>query len=126
MAWKVEAGNQLTSPLDLNQLLEDGTLYWDVPQGYWKIFVLFTTHNGDGRDDYINMLDKESCYQQISRVYEPHYAHYKHLFGKPIAGFFSYEPAVGNTVGCDFDESIGRKEMALPWSKYVHEKIQKE
>jgi len=50
-------------------------------------------------------------------VYEPHYAHYKDDFGKTIAGFFSDEPAVGNTSGFDFNESIGRKLMPLPWNK---------
>lgn len=119
VAWKVEPMNKMAEHIDLTPLVKDGVLRWEVPEGYWKIYVLYTTHNGVGRDDYINMLDYESCTQQINAVYEPHYAHYGHLFGSVIAGFFSDEPLVGNTVGYNFDESIGRKEMALPWSKYV-------
>lgn len=119
VAWKVEPMDKMTDPIDLTSLVQDGKLYWKVPEGYWKVYVLYLTHNGVGRDDYINMLDYESCSQQINAVYEPHYAHYKELFGNTIAGFFSDEPLIGNTVGYDFDESIGRKEMMLPWSKYV-------
>ncbi len=119
VAWKVEPMDRMSAPVDLTPFVKDGLLRWEVPEGYWKIYVLYTTHNGVGRDDYINMLDYESCTQQIDVVYEPHFAHYGHLFGSVIAGFFSDEPLIGNTVGYNFDESIGRKEMALPWSKYV-------
>ncbi len=119
VAWKVQPMDQMSDPVDLTPLVQDGKLYWTVPEGYWKVYVLYLTHNGVGRDDYINMLDYESCTQQIEAVYEPHYKHYKEMFGNTIAGFFSDEPLIGNTVGYDFDESIGRKEMALPWSKYV-------
>lgn len=123
VAWKVEPMDQMSDPIDLTPYVQDGVLRWEVPEGYWKIYVLYTTHNGIGRDDYINMLDYESCAQQVNAVYEPHYARYGHLFGNVIAGFFSDEPLIGNTVGYDFDESIGRKEMALPWSKYVPEML---
>ena len=102
--------------LDLTAQVVDGKLEWDVPDGMWRIFVLYLTRNGGGATNYINMLDETSCRVQIDAVYEPHYAHYKDDFGKTIAGFFSDEPAVGNTSGFAFDESIGRKIMPLPWN----------
>ena len=101
----------------LTDQVTDGWLTWDVPEGVWRIFVVYKTRNGGGKTSYINMLDEESCRVQIEAVYEPHYAHYKDDFGKTIAGFFSDEPAVGNVGGFDFDESIGRKKMPLPWNK---------
>ena len=101
----------------LTDRVKDGWLEWDVPEGVWRIFVVYKTRNGGGKTSYINMLDEASCHVQIEAVYEPHYAHYKDDFGKTIAGFFSDEPAVGNVGGFDFDESIGRKKMPLPWNK---------
>ncbi len=105
-------------------------LIWDVPQGTWRISVLYITRNGGGRCDYINMMDEASCKIQIDAVYEPHYERYKDEFGKTIAGFFSDEPCIGNSMGYDFDESIGRKKMPLPWSSQLEamleEKLGKE
>lgn len=101
----------------LTDQVKDGWLEWNVPDGVWRIFVFYLTRNGGGRTRYINMLDEASCHVQIEAVYEPHYAHYKDDFGKTIAGFFSDEPAVGNTNGFDFTESIGRNKMNLPWNK---------
>ena len=105
--------------LDITGYVKDGVLDWDVPDGMWRIFVLYATKNGGGRTDYINMLDEASCRVQIDAVYEPHWEHYKEDFGKTIAGFFSDEPAIGNTVGFDMNESIGRRAMPLPWSKHM-------
>lgn len=103
-------------PLDLTEYLFDGVLYWDIPEGHWRVFILFESKEGGGNQDYINPIDPESVRVLIDAVYEPHYEHFKEYFGNTIAGFFSDEPSMGNTVGFDFDESIGRKKMALPWS----------
>ena len=118
IASRLDQDNHVDSTLlDLTLQVVDGKLEWDVPEGVWRIFVLYNTRNGGGRTNYINMLDEASCRVQIDAVYEPHYAHYKDDFGKTIAGFFSDEPAMGNTNGFNFDESIGRKLMPLPWNK---------
>ncbi len=110
--------------VDLTDCVKDGLLEWNVPDGVWRIFVVYKTRNGGGRTDYINMLDEASCRVQIDAVYEPHYAHYKDDFGKTIAGFFSDEPAVGNVGGFNFDESIGRKNMPLPWNKDMNHMLE--
>ena len=79
--------------LDLTDKVdENGMLNWDVPEGNWRIFVIFTTRKGGGKDYYINFMSKRSCRVQIDAVYEPHFEHYKDEFGKTIAGFFSDEP----------------------------------
>lgn len=113
----IEGDTISAQTLDLTDQVKDGWLEWDVPDGVWRIFVVYKTRNGGGKTSYINMLDPDSCHVQIEAVYEPHYEHYKDDFGKTLAGFFSDEPAVGNTIGFDFDESIGRKKMHLPWNK---------
>ncbi|MGI6326339.1 MAG: glycoside hydrolase family 2 [Saccharofermentanales bacterium] len=118
VAGRILPGDKLdpVSLLDLTARVVDGVLTWDVPAGVWRVFILYLTRNGGGNTNYINMLDRASCALQIEAVYEPHYARYADDFGKTIAGFFSDEPLVGNTIGFNFDEVIGKKMMPLPWS----------
>lgn len=94
-----------------------------LPAGAWRIYVVYETKTDGGDNRYINMVDKESVSTQLEAVYEPHFEHYKEEFGKTFAGFFTDEPAFGNTVGFDFDESIGRRDMPLPWSEEVKEML---
>ncbi len=104
--------------LDLTGQVCDGTLHWDVPEGSWRIFVIYATRNGGGRSGYVNFLSKKSCRIQIDACYEPHYAHYKDEFGKTILGFFSDEPEIGNIDGYDGkDCGIGNMNMPIPWSE---------
>lgn len=112
--------------LDITDFVSDGTLYWDVPEGSWRVFVLIQTRNGGGRPNYINVIDAESVKVLIDAVYEPHFEHYQKDFGDTFAGFFSDEPGMGNTKGFLFDESIGRNKMALTWSLEVPELLEKE
>ena len=109
------------SRVDLTCLVQDGTLRWDVPAGVWRICVCFTTYDFGSHNEYINYIDPDSVHTLIEAVYEPHYQHYKEEFGKTIAGFFSDEPGFYNTEGYTMTESIGRKLMALPWSREMPE-----
>ncbi len=112
--------------LDITENVCNSTLYWDVPEGLWRIFTLFVSSNGGGNPNYINPIDPDSVRVLIDAVYEPHFARYKKDFGRAFAGFFSDEPGMGNTKGYNFDESIGRKKMALPWSKEVPQLLKNE
>ncbi|WP_034332619.1 sugar-binding domain-containing protein [Bacillus sp. J37] len=105
------------SVIDLTEKVEDGFLTFTLPNGQWRIYVIYETKTDGGNPKYINMIDEESVSTQLEAVYEPHYARYKSEFGKTFAGFFSDEPSFGNTSGFDFNESIGRKEMPLPYSE---------
>ena len=116
LACPVEAGGTMGKSLDLTDFVHNGTLVWDVPAGYYRLFVLYLTRDARGRNDYINFLDKTSCRLLIDAVYEPHYARYGELFGSVIAGFFSDEPPIGNTPGYTRGDLIGRPDMPLPWS----------
>lgn len=90
-------------------------LRWDMPEGEWSIFAIFTTYEGgeNATEGYLNPLMKEAVQILLNTVYEPHYVHLKEWFGTVIQGFFSDEPRFGNRKGAD--ASIGRVEMPLPW-----------
>ena len=76
--------------------VEGDRLSFTVPEGEWKIWLLYLTRNRGPHRDYINMMNPASVRLLIDAVYEPHFAHYKEEFGKTIAGFFSDEPELGN------------------------------
>lgn len=102
--------------IDLTSNVLGGQLVWNVPEGIWRIFVIYKTRNGGGSAGYINMLSFPSCEMQIKGIYEPHFNRYKDDFGKTIAGFFSDEPAVGNSANFKNDNKLGKKNMQIPWS----------
>ncbi len=105
--------------VDLTDQVQAGELKWNLPAGPWRIFVTIKTRSGGGNPDYINIIDRDSVRVLIDAVYEPHFARYQAEFGQTFAGFFSDEPGFGNTKGFNFNESIGRKQMVLPWSNDV-------
>lgn len=105
--------------IDLTEFVRDGMLTYSFPEGVWRVFVTFTTYDGEGKRNYINVIDRESVQVLIEAVYEKHYERYQEEFGQTLAGFFSDEPGFDNSVGFGMDESIGRKLMPLPWNKEV-------
>lgn len=109
--------------VDLTDKVVGNFLTCKLPAGAWRIYVVYETKTDGGDNRYINMVDKESVSTQLEAVYEPHFEHYEEDFGKTFAGFFSDEPAFGNVIGFDFDESIGRRDMPLPWSEEVKEML---
>ena len=111
--------------IDLTDACKDGTVTFTLPEGQWRIHVLYLTRTDGGHEGYINMLDAVSAHTQIEGVYESHYEHYKDEFGKTIAGFFSDEPAIGNTGEVCYDAKLGKKGMPLPWSDELEEMLKK-
>ncbi len=103
--------------VDVTSFEQDGVLYWDIPEGDWRIFVMLQTiHGGEASTEgYLNPLDPEAVKVLLDEVYESHYARYRNDFGKTFAGFFSDEPRFGNMHGAL--GSIGRAEMVLPWKE---------
>ncbi|MED4229170.1 glycosyl hydrolase [Neobacillus cucumis] len=103
--------------IDLTDRVEGDFLTCTLSEGAWRIYVVYETKTDGGNPKYINMIDEESVSTQLEAVYQPHFERYKEEFGKTFAGFFSDEPAFGNVNGFDFNETIGRKDMPLPWSE---------
>lgn len=108
---------------DLTEKRYDGTVSFSLPAGSFRLFTLYTTHTGGGKEDYMNLIDRESVQILIKTVYEPHYQRYRNEFGKTFAGFFSDEPELGNTAGFDFDARLGKPSMALPWSRELANRL---
>ena len=109
--------------LDLTNSVKDGFVYFDLPEGAYRLFILFTTKKGGGREHYMNLIDSESVRVLINEVYEKHYEHYGRYFGKTIAGFFSDEPELGNINGYPFDAVPGRRDVRMPWSKQLSDRL---
>ena len=105
-----------TEPVDLSNCITNGVLNWIVPEGDWELVVCGLSRNLGAHRSYMNMMDRESVRLLIDAVYEPHYAHYKELFGNVIAGFFSDEPELGNNDLYAMGNTLGT-EQDLPWSR---------
>lgn len=119
LACLIEENDQLGKVLDLTDQVKDGRLVWDVPAGYWRIYVAYLTHNAGMNNTVMNIIDRDSVRVLLDAIYEPEWQHYKDDFGKTFAGFFSDEPCFRNTMGFGRDTRIGRLEMPLPWNKQV-------
>ena len=112
-----------TTLIDLTDRIQEGTLYWNVPEGDWRVFVFRSTRYGgeDYTKDYLNPLDKEACRAFIDLVYEEHYRHFGDEFGKTVTGFFTDEPRFGNAA--TYDGRLGKKNQVLPWSDSLGEEL---
>ena len=109
--------------IDLTDSYENGFVYFDLPKGPYRLFVLFTTQKGGGREDYMNLIDTSSVRVLIDEVYEKHYERYSEYFGNTLAGFFSDEPELGNVTGYPFDNTLGQKNQRLPWNRELEERL---
>lgn len=104
-----------TSLISLTSKIVDSTLFWDIPDGEWSIYIFYTTQEGKEASTvgYLNPLVPEATDVLIKTVYQAHYEHYSEKFGNTIQGFFSDEPRFGNIKGPD--AILGKVDMPLPW-----------
>ena len=108
------------SAIDLTPTLHDGAVYFDVPEGTWRVCTLIRTNSRFNNPNnrfayYIDMLNKESCKSQIDAVYQPHYDHFKEYFGTTFMGFFSDEPGFLETMGT-YTHKPGKDRMYQPFA----------
>lgn len=117
IAWRRELSSYrlAAEPVDLTNRVLDGRLYWSIPDGLWRVFLLVQTrHGGEERtEQYLNPIVPEATDVLIDTVYAPHYERYRTDAGRTFAGFFSDEPRFGNSRR--FSHAIGRTDMVLPW-----------
>lgn len=118
--------------VELTGQVRDGFLFWDIPEGCWRVFFVYKTRRGSlqGQEFYIDMLNPASVHVLIEAVYEPHYERYRQYFGNTFAGFFSDEPNFGNDrVGSslvdygEYTRKVGQPGIALPWSEDVLDRM---
>ena len=102
-------------PISLMDKLQNGLVFFDIPEGFYRVFFVVETRLGNARYNLIDMLNPNSCKLQLSAVYEPHYEHFKEYFGNTFAGFFSDEPCFGNEAGF-VDSILGKEGMLVPIS----------
>lgn len=115
--------------IDLTGNVKGHYLYWDIPEGVWRVFFYYYTRQG-GKKDYIDTINPASVKVLIDAVYESHYAHYAKYFGNTFVGFFSDEPGLGNqffgkprTDYGLYESRIGSIGLALPWSEALLERM---
>ncbi len=108
---------------DITDRIHDGILYWDVPDGLWRVFMIIKTPHGaeEHIKDHINPIEKDAVKAFIDIIYEEHYKHFKDDFGKTIKGFFTDEPRIGNAP--TYDGRLGTSPMVLPYSDELFEKL---
>nr|WP_202887512.1 glycosylhydrolase-like jelly roll fold domain-containing protein [Cohnella zeiphila] len=116
-----QSGELTGELLDVSEFVHGDRLIWDVPEGFWRIFVMAETPIGGdpNKQDYVNYIVPESVRVLIDTVYERFYERYREDFGKTFAGFFSDEPGFYNDPAPGFDSKLG-KSMPLPWSGELH------
>lgn len=104
--------------IDLTECLYDEMVYFDIPDGTWRVFFLFKTRSGihARKLEYCDKLTEFGGDAYIEAVYEPHYARYSRYFGNTLAGFFSDEPCFGNNTKNGFRAELGRKYSHFPYT----------
>ncbi|MGI5856100.1 MAG: glycosyl hydrolase [Candidatus Merdivicinus sp.] len=113
-----ERGNRLSGEeIQLLKNLDQGLLWWDIPEGIWRIYYVVRTHAvcNSRRENYIDMMSPASCKAMLHAVYDPHYEHFGEYFGNTFAGFFSDEPSFGNDM-YTYYSMLGKEDMLIPWS----------
>ncbi len=121
---RINTGETLDAePIDLTGNVHGRYVYWDIPEGIYRIFSIYKSRRGADHKDYAHLIDPDSTHVLIEAVYEPHYEHYSEYFGNTIAGFFSDEPSLGNMrfgennpdPDC-YNQRLGQPGLALPWT----------
>jgi hypothetical protein len=105
----------LPACIELTYRIKGDFLYWNVPEGVWRVFIFIKTRAGaiGNYINYIDFINPDSVDVLIEAVYKPHYERYKDDFGKTFAGFFTDEPCFGNGRG--FEVTLGVRDVPLPW-----------
>ena len=118
-----DAAPVYTDPIDLTAHVQDGLLLWDVPEGFWRVFLIFRTQTRGVAEfwDYVDLLNPASCRLMIDEVYEPHYRHFGEYFGTTLEGFFTDEPVFGNMADhkMNYREKLGADSVLLPWREDI-------
>lgn len=111
------------SLVDITSFCKNGILYWEVPEGFWRIFIFLKTRRGKEKEtnDYVNPIDETAVEKYIQVIYQEHYRRYREKFGTLIQGFFIDEPRFGNVPTYDmklaeYSEKQGILTEVIPYS----------
>ncbi len=109
---------------DLTGNLSDGYVYFDLPEGVWRIVFLVKTRQGLNAmyRHYSDKLNPASTLAYLDQVYEPHWEHLSEYFGNVFLGFFSDEPGFGNySAAPGVKPQADRIFVHYPWHESVRE-----
>ncbi len=119
---RVPYAEELTgNTINLTNNIHDGMVYFDLPEGCWRIMFLYKTRTGMGKWGYryADMLCDEATDLFIESVYEEHYKRYSEYFGNTFVGFFSDEPCLANNTANSFIADFGIKYCHFPWRNEI-------
>lgn len=141
-SWEMEEGDKLIACLacervvyeekltgrviDLTDNVKDGMVYFDLPEGGWRIMFLYKTRSGlaPWARKYADMFCDESTDLFIESIYEEHYKRFGEYFGNTFVGFFSDEPLfVNGTAQTNGIPELGEKYTHFPWRDEFVDKL---
>lgn len=107
--------------IDITDGLSDGMVYFDLPEGEWRIVLAVKTRCGIAERVMAccDMLNPETTDLFIKEVYEQHYDRFSEYFGNTFCGFFSDEPCFQNNTRDAFSPDMGVPYVHYPW----HDKL---
>ncbi len=117
--FKRENGDESLSEeyIDLSDKVNGDMVYFDVPQGVFRLFIYFKSHHT--ADDYIDMLNPKATEMMIKNCYQPHYDNLGEYFGNTLAGFVSNEAGFyssGLFADENYSQTVGKQGIYLPYS----------
>lgn len=125
-------GIESTSLVDLTHEVVDDILYWDVPEGRWRISVIVDTERGQEAEtaDYLNPIAAGAAQLHLATVHGPHFDRFGADFGGLVAGFFQDEPRFGNAKSYEFRLGEHRERVwgteygqVLPFSELLADRL---
>ena len=111
--------------LDITEGLSDGMVYFDLPEGQWRIVFIVKTRAGYTKTtvNYCDMLNPDAIDLYIKYVHQAHYDRMGKYFGNTFAGFFSDEPCFHNNSRNGAFAKIGEPFVHHPWNDRLYEII---
>jgi len=108
--------------IDLSQNIHDGMLYFDLPDGVWRIFFLIKTRKGTLH--FIDKLRGECTDFYISQIHQKIYDNLSEYFGNTLLGFFNDEPGFHNNENGPYITPMGMAGAQYSWGDCVLETFQ--
>ena len=115
---RTDSGIDPRSLVDLNPLVRDKMLAWDVPEGDWEIMKFAWTQAPSTTQAGQVSVDgaSQDCVDWfLQTVYQPHYDRFKDDFGRSIVGFFYDEPETQGDWGTELSKVFAERDV--DWKK---------
>ncbi len=104
---------------DITDKVRDGLIWFDVPEGVWRVFLLFERPVKDGRVDFTNPASVDLMF---SEIYEPHFEKLGKYFGNTFKGFFSDEPFLMDKGSLPKNGKT-KSHGVYPWNEHIKKEV---